>query len=216
MSNSVADKRFAKKRFAVLDRNEKIGNTSLNWNRFRAKNLHVSIRKDKRTRSIDVVLDGGFIDGDLIINGLDQKIRSVRIINCQVSGKISIYSVKAKEITIISNCFGIDLVDSDINALHICSQVSSKINLVKLNCLKVELNGHSEIVDLKRVCAERLTIDSFETNFIAGNNLNIKKIKVFTDSRLDLKRLTSNKIYFYRRGSQPGIIHGLKNARLKI
>ncbi len=218
MSNLVVDERDPRKEFGFkFDRNEKIGNSSLNWSQFEAKNLRFSIMQQEG-KLIDIVLNGGIVDGDLIIDGINQRVRSIRIIDCQVSGRISIYSTKAKKITIAANSSTVELIDCDIEELHLCSQVDDDISLVKLKNkdASIELNGYSKIVRLREVNGESLKFSNFEADLISGQRVYVNEINLPTDNSVDLRKIYSDKIRFFRNRNKIGLAYELKNAKLEF
>ena len=218
MSNLAVDERDPREEFGFkFDRNEKIGNSSLNWSQFEAKNLRFSIMKQEG-KLIDIVLNGGIVDGDLIIDGINQRVRSIRIIDCKVSGRVSIYSTKAKEITIAANSSTVELIDCDVKSLDICGQIDDDVSLVKLRNKngEIELNGHSKIVRMREVNAESLKFSNFEADLISGQRVCVNEINLPTDNAVDLRRINSDKIRFFRNRNKIGLAYELKNAKLEF
>ena len=197
----------------------RVSNETINWSRFEAKNLRFStVGESNRNSFVSIVLDGGVVDGDLVIDGAGQSVDKIKFINCRVSGEILIHGVEARKLTIAARAGSLKIVDSDIKDVHICGQIEDDISLMRLKRKDsiIEINGSSKIVRLREVKGSQLKFETFNSDLINGKGLDFEDFYLPTDHIVNLKRINFDKLYFLKEGNEIGLAYDLVNAKIEF
>ena len=198
------------------DRVVRIESQDLEWRRFNSKDLRFTIMKNPQSRKI--TLSGARIEGDLIIDGLNDSLKEINIVDCEISGRVAIYNLKVRKITISGNASSVEVVNSEVRDLHICGEVDDEISLfnVGMKDSHIEINGSSRIVRLKNLHANELKFKVFKCALINGRELFVDTFFLPTDREVSLQRVNVKTLYFLQNGNSLGMAYSLKNAKLQF
>lgn len=194
----------------------RIDSDSLNWRRFTSKDLRITVMKNSHRQ--EITLSGGVVKGNLIIDGLNDDMEEINIIDCQVEGKIAIYSLKARKVTITGSASSVELINCRVKDLHLCGEVDDEILLanVGMKDSEIEINGSSRTVRMKNIQADKFKFKVFKCALINGRELFINLFFLPTDRSVSLRRINSNKLYFLRNGNSVGVAYQIKDASLEF
>ncbi len=173
--------------------------------------------KDSLKQKALIALTDGDIDGDLVIDGANNKIRELLIRNCSVSRKIKVINLRADKVEIIGNAENVVLENVVAKDIHICGEVKDSVIVKNIENSEgdVEINGfakevlavniHINLLDMKRIDCER----------IKGKLVEVDKIFVnYTNIDIEFDNLTADHFYF-KDDPGKGLSH-LVNSSLRL
>ena len=200
----------------VLDKVEE--GEVIHWNDFQSKDIKfLVLDKDTPKQKALIALVDGEVEGDLIIDGSNNKVRELLIHNCSVSGEIKVFNLRADKLEVTGSANNIILDNVVAKQTDFCVEVKESIIVKNIENSEgdMEINGFAKEVLAVNININLLNMKMIDCKRIKGKLVVADKIFVnYTKVDIEFDDLTADHFYF-KDDSGRGLSH-LVNSSLRL
>lgn len=148
----------------------------IDWSMFKSKTIKFVVI-DQAVLEVrpEICLDGGEIDGDLIVIGSGD-LKSFSMVNCAVEEEIKIENLVADKVEVCSNAKVVTLKNCKINDLHICGEIKEFVSIDNCEFNKIEMEGLVDNVFVNNLEADYFDASLFNFELLEINSAEIRDL----------------------------------------